>query len=231
MKMELTAKDIRLLKIMLTILTAVLMLRFLIFPAVEKHQTLRYEQEEAEQKQEEMQYVIDNKENSRSRLEKAEQELKTVSSPYYGMLEQRDIDELVTGLAYRYELFPSRLDMGQRMDNTLAPYIYSKSRQQKEEAQAEAAPDKEEQTAAAAQEEPKKTESYIKSTEAAITLVGPEERFLALLDDIEHNYPSVQVRSFEVSRRSYMNAAMHLTEETQSRLVLTVYMCDKEDSR
>lgn len=219
MKIELTTKDIRLLKIMFTLLITVLMVRFLILPALEDNQTLRYEQEEAELKQEEMQYSIDGRENSRAIVEKTRQELQAVSASYYPLMEQREIDELVTGLAYRHELFPSRLDMGQRFDGILGPYLYSKSGAQ-EEAEGD--------DTAGQQEEGKGVQRYMQSMEASITLVGKEQNFLSLLDDIEKNYPSVQVRAFDVTRNAYMNTSLNLVEETQGRLVLTVYMCDKQ---
>lgn len=125
MKIELSAKDIRLLKILLTLLIAVLMIRLLILPAAGRNQTLGYELDEAQQKQEEMQYRINGMDTSRAMVKKAQDSLAELSKPYYGLLEQQEIDEIVTGLAYKHGLFPSRLEIGERMDSRLAPYIYS----------------------------------------------------------------------------------------------------------
>lgn len=205
-------------KVLISLLIAVLMVSFLIFPAVEKQQELRFEQEEVQQKQEEMQHSMDNIKSARAAVEKTKQDLQTISTPYYTFMEKREIDELVTGLAYRYELFPARLTMGQYLKGTLPPYLYSKEgmKQAEEYAgipQEEAAP-----------------ESYVQAVEASITLLGSQQKFLSLLDDIEKNYPSVQVKDFDVSRKTYMNTSMELVEETQASLTLRVYMCKNSDT-
>lgn len=125
MKMEFTAKDIRLLKIMLTLLAVVLMVRFLVFPAAERYQELRFEKEEMELQKEEMQNSINGIDNTRGLVEKAGEKLLELSKDYYSLMEPREVDEIVTGLAYRHSLFPSRLDMGERVNCSLAPYLYS----------------------------------------------------------------------------------------------------------
>lgn len=250
MKMELTAKDIRLLKIMLTLLIMVLMIRFLIFPALEKKQSLDFEREEAETRQEEMQYRIDGIETSRAIVEKMQKELADEAADYSAWMKQQEIDELVTGLAYKHGLFPSRLDIGGLADAALAPYRYSTaglrgensfapdigasetagSQSKVEKAAEEAAGQMENGAdAAGAQTGAADLTGYIKEVETTINLLGDKENFLALLDDIERNYPSVQVRSFEVDRASYMDTSMELVEETQASLKLTVYMQEKAE--
>lgn len=269
MKMEFTAKDIKLLKVMFTLLIVVLMARFLIFPAIERKQNLDFELDEAKIRQEEMQYRIDGIETSRAMVEKTRTELLDASADYYGLMEQQEIDELVTGLALKHELFPSRLDIGEFTDASLAPYLYSAGglkgaagidsaetdvgaagttvgQSNVEEAAAEAAGQMEsgasttdtagEQADAAVQTGSGAGDTgaarYIKSVDATITLLGEEEKVLALIDDVETNYPSVQIRSFDISRASYMDTSMELVEETQASLKLTVYMCSEtEDDR
>lgn len=214
MKMELTEKDVKLLKVMLTLLLAVLMVRFLIMPALERHQELSLERDEAKLKQEEMQYSIDGIETGRAAVEKAKAGLEEISSSYYKWMEQDEVDEIVTGLAYKHNLFPSRLTIGEHTDAALAPYLYSEKGQEASDSNPE---------------EGVQTKNYMQSVEAAISLVGTEENALALLDDIEKNYPSLQVKSFNVGRITYMNASMNLVEETQTNVVLAVYMCKKSE--
>lgn len=68
----------------------------------------------------------------------------------------------------------------------------------------------------------------MQSMEAEMLLVGSEQDVLAMIDDIETNYPSIQVKSFDISRASYMNTSMQPVEETKTSLALTIYMCDRQ---
>lgn len=228
MKMEITEKDIRLLKFMFTLLTVVLMVRFLILPSVERHQDLVSEREETALKREEMEYSIRAVESSRAAVEKTRAALAELSEPYYKQMEQREIDEVVTGLAYKHSLFPARLDIGGYTDAVSRPYLYSARMEEQKKAKEKAAAKKtpEQSGKRQAQMQPAR---YLHAVDTEIVLIGKEENTLAFLDDIERNYPSVQVRSFDIGRSLYMNPSMQPVRETQMRLLMTVYMCGTEE--
>lgn len=216
MKMELTAREIRLLKVLVTALITVLMIQFLVIPAVETHQELTIKQEETEAKRAQMQNSIDRIETSREIAAKIREELKKESEVYYEKMEPREVDEIVTGLAYRHSLFPARLEIGQRTEGKAAPYVYSKKGEEQQKS-----------PQSAGNTDGKEPKSYLQSVAASITLSGTNENILAFLNDVETNYPSIQVRQFRIQRASFMNASMNPVEETKTNLMLSVYMRDQ----
>lgn len=221
MKIELTPRDVVLLKVTLTALVAVVMLRFLIFPAIEHYQELCDMRTEAEQKQEEMQYRIDQIPSKTTMLAKQTSDLLALSESYYPLLKQSKIDEIVTGLAYQYQLFPSRLQIGEYTAGALLPYRYSILGEELAKKQENG-----EQSG-----EPSEEEAYIWTVSASITLIGDEKQTLALIDDIEKNYPSILIHSFSCSKETYLDGSYSPIDETTTSLDLTLVMCEKPEEK
>lgn len=240
MKLELTPRDILLLKITVSLLVIVLLARFLIFPAIERHETLTTQLEEAEERQFEIQSQIDRIPSLEAAVEKGEQAVSEAAGVYYPLMEQRELDALVTGFAYQYELFPEKLDIGAFTYEAPPVYPYS-ARAQKlaiEEANAAYASSAESAETADSTDASSGMEAagisltetgYLLYSELNITLIGDEEKVLRLIDDLENNYPAIQLCSVSIDRDLYMNEVLQPINETRTVLTLRVYMHAETD--
>lgn len=211
MKMELTPKDIRLLKVAFVILLVVVMGRFLILPQIERREDLSLELEEATAKADEMQMEIDRIPSLKNSLEEGRKNLKELASPYYSIMENRNLDEHVTGLALAHSLFPDSLAIDAPIPGIPALYAYTGT--------ADADP------AAKQDEYLESPGAYLQVATVSLSVRGPESNIRALLDDIEKNEPSIQVRSFTMQDRTYLNSSLAAVDEKEASLVLAVYMC------
>lgn len=122
--MKLTDKDILLVKLAVSILIVFFMVRFLIMPGIGRYQESRIEGNELEEKVEEMQTAVDSIPVLEQTIAERRKDLGEVSEAYYGRLENRQIDELLTGIAINAGLFPVSLSIGETQPVISAPYIY-----------------------------------------------------------------------------------------------------------
>ena len=104
--MKLTDKDILLVKLAVSILIVFFMVRFLIMPGIGRYQENRIEGKELEDRVEEIQTAVDSIPVLEQTIAEQRKELDKVSEVYYGRLENRQIDELLTGIAINAGLFP-----------------------------------------------------------------------------------------------------------------------------
>lgn len=240
MKLELTPRDVLLLKITISLLVIVLMARFLIFPAIEKHEALTEQLTQAEDQQFEIQSQIDRIPSLEAAVEKGKQAVSQAAGVYYPLMEQRELDALVTGFAYQYELFPEKLDIGAFTFEAPPVYPYSAKAQKLaiEEANASYASSAASEETADAADETSEMEAtgisltetgYLLYSELTITLTGDEEKVLRLIDDLENNYPAIQLCSVSIDRNLYMNDMLQPTNETRTILALRVYMHAEAD--
>ena len=103
---ELKPGDIVLLKVLACILILFFTLRFLVFPGLEKNQDLQNEKEQVEQTKQEMQDTIKQKSIVEKKIVKQKAELVNASQGFYDLLENQQVDELVTGIALKHNLKP-----------------------------------------------------------------------------------------------------------------------------
>ena len=101
---ELKPGDIVLLKVLACILILFFTLRFLVFPGLEKNQDLQNEKEQVEQTKQEMQDTIKQKSIVEKKIVKQKAELVNASQGFYDLLENQQVDELVTGIALKHNL-------------------------------------------------------------------------------------------------------------------------------
>ncbi len=238
MKMEVTPRDMKILQAALILLVVVLMLRLAILPAIEQRQTLHQELTTAQELAERMQQKIDEVPNNRARIERGTAELKELSAPYYDIMENQEIDRLVTGLVLEHNLFPSHLSISAQTFGVPEAYYLSlwQTGTESEEEEVTVASDVESAAAAAeaaGEDSPAQAEDAgdqdgaIRISEASISMTGSEGQLYALLSDIEENYPSIQVRSFKIKEQTYMDGTLRPVEELQAEFVLAVYMVEK----
>ena len=111
LEMDLKPKDIVLLKVLGCVLIAFVMIRFLIFPGIEKHMDLVDQRDEVVAEQEDMQALIDRKDTFDAIIANQQSSLKSAQEGYYDLLENREVDELITGIVLNHNLFPVYLNI------------------------------------------------------------------------------------------------------------------------
>ena len=99
MRLELTERDIWLLKITFSVLAVFLLVRFLLMPGLERYQELSIENQMLADTVDERTACIEAVPVLEKSVEDRLSALDEVSKPYYGKLENREIDELLTGAA------------------------------------------------------------------------------------------------------------------------------------
>lgn len=212
--MELKPGDVVLLKVLACVLILFFMARFLIFPGMEKHQDLVAKKDDLTIEKQEMQYTISSKASTEKKIVTQKENLKKAQEGFYDLMENREVDSLITGLALKHDLFPVYLNIEDPVAGVPAAYQLS-----------EASDDSAEDSSA---EEPQSTlpyVQYVNTTTVTITLKGQEVQIRELLDDIAKNYPGIQVRSFDMQSGTYVDSNLQKTEQMNCNCVLAVYTC------
>ncbi len=216
MKIEIKPRDRKLLTAACFVLIMVLMLRLVILPAIDAYEIRKIEYEEKDAKAQEMQRVLDSRSANEERISQEEARLEELSGSCYEVMENRQVDELVTGAALAHNLFPFRLSISEQTAGIAAPYLYGA-----DQAVTDSEAKKEEEDEKAAEE---LEESAVRRVEASIAMNGSEDNMKAFLNDIEENYPAVHVKSFEMSENMYLNTELMPVAEIQMSVVLEIYM-------
>jgi hypothetical protein len=212
--MELKPGDVVLLKVLACVLILFFMARFLIFPGMEKHQDLVAKKDDLTIEKQEMQYTISSKASTEKKIVTQKENLKKAQEGFYDLMENREVDSLITGLALKHDLFPVYLNIEDPVAGVPVAYQLS-----------EASDDSAEDSSA---EEPQSTlpyVQYVNTTTVTITLQGQEVQIRELLDDIAKNYPGIQVRSFDMQSGTYVDSSLQKTEQMNCNCVLAVYTC------
>lgn len=220
-EMELKPGDIALLKLLACFLIAFFMIRFLIFPGIGKYQDLQMEKEDLAAQQEEMQQTIDNAPNVENLIKEQKETLTEAEDGYYSLLENRELDELVTGIVLDHSLFPVYLSISDTVPGVPAAYFLTGGQMTEQ-------PSTEMTTAEESGSEMQQDITslpYMNTTEVNVTVRGAEDEIRAFLDGIAKNYPGIQVHSFQIQDSSYLNADWEKVESKSISLVLKVYTC------
>jgi hypothetical protein len=125
LEMDLKPKDIVLLKVLGCVLIAFVMIRFLIFPGIEKHMNLVDQRDEVVAEQEDMQALIDRKDTFDAIIANQQSSLKSAQEGYYDLLENREVDELITGIVLNHNLFPVYLNITDTTAGVPEAYLYA----------------------------------------------------------------------------------------------------------
>ncbi len=124
MKLELTEKDILLLKIACSALIAFFMVRFLLMPGISRYQENKIQGELLDESITKIETAIDNIPLLEQSVQNRLGQLEEVSKPYYERMENREVDELLTGLALKHGLFPVSLSIDGAQAAIPEPYLY-----------------------------------------------------------------------------------------------------------
>lgn len=246
LEMDLKPKDIVLLKVLGCVLIAFVMIRFLIFPGIEKHMDLVDQRDEVVAEQEDMQALIDRMDTFDAIIANQQSSLKSAQEGYYDLLENREVDELITGIVLNHNLFPVYLNITDTTAGVPEAYLYAPqaatSNTSTADSSADTSTDATQDSAAAdstdsSDSKESATESsaavsapYVNTTSVDVTIRGSESEIKGFLDDIARNYPGIQVRTFNMQENDYVNTTMQTVSEMSCSCTLAVYVCGEQQT-
>lgn len=204
MKLELTENDVLMLKIAGSALIAFLIVRFLLMPGIERFQENTLERDLLDERVSEMELSIESIPVLEEAAEIRMKELMEISASYYEKMENRQVDELLTGLALKHGLFPVSLSIDGAKPTLPEPYLYGVT----------------------ANAEGEVSDNYICTATGRMVLQGEENRIFAFLDDVEENYPAIMLRSLHRQEQVYFDAEWNTVEQPNVSCELAVYMYD-----
>lgn len=230
MKLELDLKpgDVRLLKMLTCVLIIVAALNFIILPGMEHHADLADQKMEEELKKEEMEDAIAAVPAVKEKIETQKQQLQDLSKDYYALMENREVDTLVTGLVLDHGMFPVSLNIGETTPGIPAPYgnvqaDETASTDDTDPADELSADDSAEDASTDAA--PVSEVQYMNITDATVVLQGTETQLRTFLNDIAKNEPAVQVRSMNITEDTYLDADLQQVQQLNITCVLAIYSC------
>ena len=251
MKLELTEHDIFLLKLAGSELIAFLAIRFLVMPGLSRLQESTLRKEELEQTVSGMQAAIDSIPDLEQQTGERLAVLKEASAPYYQRMENRQVDELLTGLALKYGLFPVSLDIEGAQPSIPEPYLYSvtgsagQAAGQGNPAAADSAlagsgaSDLEAELEAGLGSELSAepgtdwtygagavAQGYMQTAVGRMVLRGDEEKLLGFIDEVESEYPALRLRVLRRDDRLYFDAEWNAVEQPDMSCEMAIYMYD-----
>lgn len=250
MKLELTEKDVLLLKLLFSILIAFLMIRFLVMPGLELYQEHSIQNEELENQVIEMQASIDGIPDLQKAVKRQKAELARRSEPYYAQMENRQVDELLTGMAMQHGLFPISMFLEDAAPEIPMAYLYAPAGEEPgddpgetpeassgglaerkealEDADARLEEDGEasgEDAEAAEDREYTTSGRYVLASVCTMTLRGEGANVFAFADALQRD-PAIQVRAMHRNERTYMDTDFNVTDMPEVSFTLAVYMYD-----
>lgn len=225
--MDLKPGDVVLLKVLACVLILFFSFRFLILPGFETHQDLVQTRDERQAKKDEMEQTIQNRPVIEKKIVKQTQALKESSEGFYGLLENQEVDELVTGIALKHSLKPVAL----KIENTtpVLPAAYQAVQSADGSTSALESADQALAEADGTTEEEGKSDAsvlkYVNTTLVSMTLQGTEAQIREMLDDITKNYPGVQMCSFQMTENTYVDDSLQQVTQNNCQCVIAVYTC------
>lgn len=206
MKLELSRRDILLLKAAVCILIVFVMFRFVVIPGIGEFREKLDTGRELEEKKEEIEDALDGIPALQQTAEGYKAKLKEASSSYYERMENRQVDELLTGLALKLGLFPVSLSIQEAEPGIPGPYLSELL----------------EEGGVPAQQQGR----YLLTGVGNFTLRGTQGQIYAFLDEIEQNYPAIRICSMKIGRRVYLDSGWDMGLELEAGFELEIYMCD-----
>ena len=175
-------------------------------------------------------------------IAKQEETLKAAQDQYYGLLENQEIDELVTGVVLNHSLFPVSLSIAETRDAVPDAYFLSARA-----GTADTAENSDPDTATAeldgGEDSGDSADSadsadtvtpvyaqYVHITDVSLTVRGSEDMIRSFLNDIAVDYPGLQVRSFTMQEGTYLNENLDSVDTTTCSCVIAVYTCGDASS-
>lgn len=212
LELELKPSDVILLKLLACVLIIFFSFRFFVFPGIEKHQDLISQKDTLTYQKEEMQQTISSKAATEQLIEKQKDNLSESAEGFYEVMENQQLDELLTGLALQHNLFPVSLNISQAVAGV--PGAYQSGTTSSDSTNTES----------------NSFIQYLSTVTVSVTLQGTETQICELIDDVAKNYPGIQIRSLDMQKATYVNANLQAVEQMNCNCEFAVYMYQKEDT-
>lgn len=175
--------------------------------------------------------MIDSRPFIEEKIVKQQSELKELSKGYYDLMENQQVDELVTGIILKHNLFPVNLSISETTPGIPMSYILASAKASEThvltaeeelngETEAETDGDGTDSGFYAAPQF-----DYTNTTMVSVTVQGSESEIKSFLDDLARNYPGIQARSFELSNTIYVSENLKSVQSMNCRCDLAVYTC------
>ncbi len=239
LEMELKPGDIKLIKVLACVLILFFCVRFLIMPALDSSQDLIDEKDQVDQTKAEMQMTIEEGKTLDAKIATQKENLKALSVGYYDLMENQEVDELLTGIALNNSLMPVYLKI--ESTEAQAPGAYQNlTAEASADTSADSSTDTSDTTSDTTSDSDDSTEDadsdasessleeiyqYINTTKVSMTLQGTEAEFENFLNDLAKNYPGVKLLSFDMSENTYVDENLKTVSANTYQCVLAVYTC------
>lgn len=237
LEMELKPGDIKLLKLLGCLLILFFCIRFLIMPALDTSQSLIDEKDQLDQTKASMEMTIEEAKTLDAKISTQKENLKTLSTGYYDLMENQEVDELLTGIALNNNLMPVYLKI--EGTEAKAPGTYqnltASGTVDTSDASSDTSSDASSDTGDSTTDEDDDTSledstleeiyQYVNTTQVSMTLQGTEDEFQNFLNDLAKNYPGVQLLSFDMSESTYVDENLQTVSANSYQCVLAVYSC------
>lgn len=220
LEMELKPGDIKLIKVLACVLILFFCVRFLITPALDSSQDLIDEKDQVDQTKAEMQMTIEEGKTLDAKIATQKENLKALSVGYYDLMENQEVDELLTGIALNNSLMPVYLKI--ESTEAQAPGAYRNLTADTTSDSDDSTEDTDSDTSESSVEE---IYQYINTTQVSMTLQGTEAEFENFLNDLAKNYPGVKLLSFGMSENTYVDENLKTVSANTYQCVLAVYTC------
>ncbi len=236
--MTITERDRRLLRFVACCAAIAVSAQLLIRPALAKREELKADLDALETQQAEWQEKIDTLSTIDQTIEESRQTRKTASEPYYkGQLETREMDDIITALLLKHNLFPQSLalqpgDAG-AVSRYLAPDIQTDSSTTDANASDNAssdASDTSDSTDKAAAPAENTEPRYIHIGKASLEAAGDTADWLAFLDEVENTFGGLRVTDFTVTESRVIEDNVRAVTTNTIDAEIDLYMCIPEEA-
>ena len=237
MTTEITARDKLLLYVVGMLAFIFFFVQFMLTPALEDSEQAAADLAEAQQAQIAMQQTIALAGTNAAAKTESWAALQQANASYYGLLSSSDLDTLVSNLELGHNLEPVSLDISSIDTQNLTGYAAST---QKGSAAAPTDINSADPTLATAETNTVLMEvappltrlyaraDYFKLCTVTFRCTGNDGDFYTMLDDLAAQYPSVQLKSVQISHDAYTDASGATTNTATYTVQLNVILCDKE---
>ena len=231
MKLTVTERDKRLLRLVLILAAVAVSVRFLILPALDWREELESQLADVTAQRQEWEEQIALLDTIDDTIAQNEARRDEVSQPFYRTkLETRQIDDIITELELASGLFPETLDLTEPAPGTAAAYVPGGADAADQTVQSASVEDdtsaaEDGTTDGGTQAQVPADPRYVYIGTATLGARGGMEQWLSFLDRAAAAGVKLRVTSFQVSEAAYIaDSAVPLTTE-RITCTMELYMC------
>lgn len=216
MKLEITQRDKKLLKIFAMVLLLFGYIYFFLLPKVEHLSQLQEKVEVAEEKQEALKKKIANLPVDQKEVATEKQRIKEASKDLYDDMDNSQIDKLVTNMILKHGLSAQSLDI--EVEPTY-----------KQPAAYDPKDDGEEASENSTEDTGDKKEYSIAVTKVKASVNGKKSNFIQLLDEVFHDCPAMKVVDFQTTSDTVFSLSQTYVENSEMSVTMEIHMYEKEN--